>query len=82
MRRKVIFTLNTLHDLVRFVFGRGVLFSLSSVWLLLAVILKDFLDSLWNFGIRSTEPVITLNILTSGIKQEDRTRTVSPGQQR
>ena len=82
MRRKVIFTLNTLHDLVRFVFGRGVLFSLSSVWLLLAVIVKDFLDSLWNCGIRFTEPVITLNILTSGIKQEDRTRTVSPGQQR
>ena len=36
--RKYIFGQNCYFDLLRYVFGRGVLFSLSSVWLLLTII--------------------------------------------
>ena len=53
---------NFMLDLIRFVFGRGVLFRLSSPWVFFFLIFKDLSYQFWHFGFKYCEEYVVFVI--------------------
>jgi hypothetical protein len=54
-RERSIMAHNLILDVTQFVYTRGVMFKLNSVWLLVLILLKDIAFHFWHFGFKYTQ---------------------------
>ena len=54
--------MNLLFDVVRYVYGRGVLFKLSSLSVFFLILGKDFFYQMWHFGFKYSDWILAFQI--------------------
>ncbi len=63
-QQRIMILLNFMMDAIRFVYGRGVLFALSSIWAFFLLLAKDTSYQFWHFGFTYFDTYVVFTMKT------------------